>query len=671
MKTVTFFITQIGRQVRFLLAVLSMVCLGSFAAQGQVVIDEGFEGSCGNPANAFYDGCFSGWISTHGSPDVKSDYAHLGIDPYLGSKYMHGYVKWNGNCTEKVRGEGIALNYPFQQGVTYRLKYAFRRTASSSSGTFASSWLLTNGLPNKTGSSSNVCTNTGEIAPSVPAGSQTVHTPGYADDWQFFSQDFIPGANFNQLWFRATFSFPGAVGVYVMDYYLDAVSIEIICNPYAGVAAFNFEDAAGNHKDRFCYGEDVYIDGSASAGEDRYYIDLWRRPIGNPNNFNWVSGLGWTVNQQVGVINLSDAFANIGYYFQPGYEYRVKLAIANPPFCIPWTEMTHEFVLECCDGFFSADFGLRYDGQPGSPAYLQVHSFPTYSSLHVPVTHAWTVLASPNEYGGPYTLVNTMTTTGAGPYTVFNDVQEGIYYTVIHTVETACGKVCYGKQRYGAEGGMLLGEAVVGNRDADCELCGPIDCGLLGRICLAPIVSVRFDQELDSWVLSWDRVTGVDYFVVEINYGCEPGEPSQFVSVSTFKTQYVLGGGYDPHGYTCLTYRVGYRCPGEEYMVWSDWGLLTPHFTSEESDVSSAMRSENTEDTKLYPNPSKGDVNLLFSAPYTGQVQVMDVTGRVVMTQRIENQMQASFSVIELPDGVYWVLTQAGADRKVLKLVKN
>jgi len=667
MKTVTFFITQIGRQVRFLLAVLSMVCLGSFAAQGQVVIDEGFETQCGNPPFAFFEGCFPNWISTHGSPDNESNFP--GVTAAAGQRYMHGYVKHYYGCSSgpslTTRGEGVALNFSFQAGVTYRLRYAHQ--ARRSAGTYTGRWTLTNGLPNQNG----LFCSPAEVVPAVPPGSQVVGSASLSPNWVFYTHDFTPNANFQQLWFRATLIHPTINAEENGDYFLDAVSIEIICNPYAGVAAFNFEDAAGNHKDRFCYGEDVYIDGSASAGEDRYYIDLWRRPIGSPNNFNWVSGLGWTVNQQVGVINLSDAFANIGYYFQPGYEYRVKLAIANPPFCIPWTEVTHEFVLECCDGFFSADFGLRYDGQPGSPAYLQVHSFPTYSSLHVPVTHTWTVLASPNEYGGPYTLVNTMTTTGAGPYTVLNDVQEGIYYTVIHTVETACGKVCYGKQRYGVDGGMLLGEAVVGNRDADCELCGPIDCGLLGRICLAPIVSVRFDQELDSWVLSWDRVTGVDYFVVEINYGCEPGEPSQFVSVSTFKTQYVLGGGYDPHGYTCLTYRVGYRCPGEEYMVWSDWGLLTPHFTSEESDVSSAMRSENTEDTKLYPNPSKGDVNLLFSAPYTGQVQVMDVTGRVVMTQRIENQMQASFSVIELPDGVYWVLTQAGADRKVLKLVKN
>ncbi len=669
MKRVTVFLTQIGRRARFFCAVLSMVCLGAFSAQGQVVVDEGFEGSCGNPANAFYDGCFAGWISTHGSPDVNSNYAHLGIQAYEGSKYMHGYVKWNGNCsTDKVRGEGIALNYSFQQGVTYRLKYAFRRMASSGGGTFASSWLLTNGLPNKTGSSSNVCTNTGEVAPSIPTGSQTVHTPGYAAGWQYFTHDFTPSSNFGQLWFRATFSFPGAVGVYTMDYYLDAVSIEIICNPYAGVAAFNFEDAAGNNKDRFCYGEDVFIDGTASEGEDRYYIDLWRRPIGSPNNFDWVSGLGWTVNQQVGVINLSDAFANIGYYFQPGYEYRVKLAIANPPFCIPWTEVTHEFVLECCAGFFSADFGLRYDGQPGSPAYLQVHSFQSYASLHIPVTHTWTVLASPNENGGPYTLVNTMTTTGAGPYTVFDDVQEGIYYTVIHTVETACGKVCYGKQRYGVEGGMLVGE-IRDNSDADCELCGPIDCDLLDKICLPPLVGVRYDQELDSWVLSWGRVSGVHHYVVEINYGCE--EPGQFVSVSTLNTFYILGGGYDPHGYTCLTYRVGYRCPGEEYMVWSDWQLLTPHFTSEDSDGSAAMRVQNNEETKMYPNPTKEDVNLLFSLPFTGLVRVMDMTGRAIMTQNIENQLQTSFSVAELPNGVYWVLTQAGTERKVLKLVKN
>jgi hypothetical protein len=106
--------------------------------------------------------------------------------------------------------------------------------------------------------------------------------------------------------------------------------------------------------------------------------------------------------------------------------------------------------------------------------------------------------------------------------------------------------------------------------------------------------------------MSWSSVPGVQHYVVEINYGCE--EPGQFVSVGTLNTFYILGGGYDPHGYTCLTYRVGYRCPGEEYMVWSDWQLLTPHFASETSDESAAMRSQNNEETKMYPNPTKEDV---------------------------------------------------------------
>lgn len=669
MKRVTVFLTQMGRRARFFCAVLSMVCLGSFSAQGQVVVDEGFEQACSDPDNAFFDGCVPGWISASLSPGIKSIFSHPGTQvlPYQGSQFMCGRVIYYHHCPsgiDKRRGDGVAINYNFQAGVTYKLSYA-HRTNKFGGGTYSGTWYLTNGLPNQSGA---ICEPEGKI-PNIPAGSVLVQSNGVSNLWDTQDTVFTPSANFGQLWFRAIATPSNPSGEINGHYFLDAVSIEIICNPYAGVAAFNFEDTAGIHKDRFCYGEDVFIDGSASESEDRYYIDLWRRPIGSPNNFDWVSGLGWTVNQQVGVINLSDAFANIGYYFQPGYEYRVKLAIANPPFCIPWTEVTHEFVLECCDGFFSADFGLRYDGQPGSPAYLQVHSFQSYASLHIPVTHTWTVLASPNENGGPYTLVNTMTTTGAGPYTVFDDVQAGIYYTVIHTVETACGKVCYGKQRYGVEGGMLVGE-IRDNSDADCELCGPIDCSLLDRICLPPAnVRMRFVSALNSWIMSWSSVPGVQHYVVEINYGCE--EPGQFVSVSTLNTFYILGGGYDPHGYTCLTYRVGYRCPGEEYMVWSDWQLLTPHFASEDSDGAAAMRSQNNEETKMYPNPTKEDVNLLFSAPFTGLVRVMDMTGRAIMTQNIENQLQTSFSVADLPNGVYWVLTQAGTERKVLKLVKN
>ncbi|WP_367393069.1 DUF1986 domain-containing protein [Lewinella sp. LCG006] len=123
---------------------------------------------------------------------------------------------------------------------------------------------------------------------------------------------------------------------------------DFITSNITEIVAFNFEDEYGAVKEEFCYGEDVYLDGTLSRHENQYYIDLWKRPIGDSSHFSYVESLGWTLNTEVGVVNLTQAFADLNYQLEPGYEYQVKLAIANLP-CIPWTEVTHTFTLTCCD----------------------------------------------------------------------------------------------------------------------------------------------------------------------------------------------------------------------------------------------------------------------------------------------------------------------------------
>lgn len=209
---------------------------------------------------------------------------------------------------------------------------------------------------------------------------------------------------------------------------------------------FNFEDAAGIAKTTFCFGEDIYLDGTASTGESQYFIDAWRRPIGSTAAFTWYSGLGWTTGQ-IGVVNLSQLFrsGSPSVIFEPGYEYSIKLALQNPTNCIGWTPREQTFKVVCCDDNIKPNYLL--DITPTANNYtLTAQGFTTYTNINA--IHEWYVLSSPNQTGGPYTPVTSLTSTTQTSVTLFANAQYGLYYTVIHKVRTLCGEVCIKRVQY-------------------------------------------------------------------------------------------------------------------------------------------------------------------------------------------------------------------------------
>ncbi len=110
---------------------------------------------------------------------------------------------------------------------------------------------------------------------------------------------------------------------------------------------FHFENASGTTKTSFCGEDDIYLDGTASTGENKFHLSAWRRPFSS-SSFSWYGSIGWT-NGTVGIENLTDLFAADGMYFYEGYEYRIKLATMNLNECRVWTEELNNFtVLNCC-----------------------------------------------------------------------------------------------------------------------------------------------------------------------------------------------------------------------------------------------------------------------------------------------------------------------------------
>ncbi len=220
------------------------LCLFSFLlpniSTGQLIY-EGFEtNTCENPANAFYEGCFPGWISISGTADIYSN--TQGITPFEGSKYVHMYSSWKGwTCpTEPNRSESIALNYDFQSGQTYTVKC---KVAWDGPPSFPSrhimktDFILTNNRANQYIPGTSAC-SPGDILPPINPhpidriiGSKNM--PNNQFEWVEVEFTFNSKGEFNQLWIRPETLSNGFAGRDLNSnnhVYLDAFEIETCVN---------------------------------------------------------------------------------------------------------------------------------------------------------------------------------------------------------------------------------------------------------------------------------------------------------------------------------------------------------------------------------------------------------------------------------------------------------
>lgn len=434
---------------------------------------------------------------------------------------------------------------------------------------------------------------------------------------------------------------------------------------FAGLATLNYKlvNAAGVQKEVFCYGEDVYLDPTGTTNYDRYFMSLWRRPIsGGP--FTYYANYGWTFTNNIGLINLSQLFFNSGEnpgdVFEPGYVYELQFAIANPPNCIPWIELKRQFIVECCEGFFSPSFKLNLLDTEGGLS-LEVFDFETYGNINA--IHQWTVLSSPNPDGGPYTVLLETTTTGPGPFILYDQGESGVYYFVVHKVTTLCGEYCYGKRREGHNGES---QPDSGGED-DCELCGVIDCDILGQLCMAPDYEYAYCNPFGPKGVTfvWNPAPSATLYYVQINYNdpacCHSGLPS--TSTYTTANTNMFLGGLERY---CFSWRIGALCNGQ--VIWTEYHCFTGcDGSSPTGGGGIGLAQQNNTDhqatsaiaqpqaASVYPNPAGDELNILLPVDVVAsELNIVDMYGHIVFKQSKPSQKTVVDSSV-FATGVYAV----------------
>lgn len=435
------------------------------------------------------------------------------------------------------------------------------------------------------------------------------------------------------------------------------VSTQVV--PYHEIASiFNLEDENGITQTEFCYGEDIYLDGTATYGENAYKIYRNRRPIGYTPGFNQFYESPWFTNTQAGLINLSEIFANQNNYFDPGYEYQITLAVQNVAACVNWIIAVDTISVVCCEDSISAKFG--YQLTQNNVIRVEEADFDTYENINA--THTWTILSGPT-INGPYTYLTTFSGTSfdyaAAP---------GLHYFVIHSVKTECGEICYGN--------AVPVSKSAGDRDGICELCGPIDCDFLSKICQAPAelkgkcLSDPFNPGVIQQLLTWAYVANATQYQVEVvfnsNRCCRSTNPSVTYTYTVNTNSLDLNTVVVPLGWDCLSWRVGTTCINEE-TAWSEYQCFEGCKTGERTDGQQYQSPTAT----LTPNPATNEVTLRFETDFTGSLQLIDALGRTVASRQETTTRTVQFNLEQVSPGIYWIIARDENGVQPYKLIKK
>ena len=301
-----------------------------FAVNAQTLCEnfDSFIVPLSNKQNAFNiygngnTGFLQNWMVTNGTPAIFSSGELGGIPAFNGTQSAVMAV-----CDVAADwSEGLALNYSFQQGKTYKVTMAVRNTPLSGSPTpIDVDFVLLKSPIAFTYQTQTGCTQT----PATPGNAQTVHSlSSYANNsWQTIQFTVSNLAdNYTQLWVRSQFSAgaPQATTFLLMD----AVCVQEV---NALSTCFQFEDtlitSATARQNAF------HLFGNGNGG----FLNDWLVASGTPSLFAGgdLSGVSAYEGSQSALMGICDVASDwnesleLIYDFEPGRTYDISFALRN------------------------------------------------------------------------------------------------------------------------------------------------------------------------------------------------------------------------------------------------------------------------------------------------------------------------------------------------------
>ncbi|MBL7726314.1 MAG: hypothetical protein JNM68_01460, partial [Dinghuibacter sp.] len=305
---------------------------------------------------------------------------------------------------------------------------------------------------------------------------------------------------------------------------------------------FRFQEKNKEPRSAFCYGEDVYLDASASTGEGAYLVEITRRPINTRGAFSPFARIGWVNGNLDNPLNLSQALATQtpAVYFEPGFEYSVTLTLSSGPNCNNRVVRTDNFKLNCCSETVNASFltAVKEDGNGGYRlTAIQLNGF---TGLYTGARHFWGIGEAATA-NGPYQPLAQGTQQGF----TYTGARNGMYYQIVHQVYTPCGHYCFAQQVYIQNGAPVI-------TDTDCRLLN-----ILTGICDIP---ANPRTNCRNATLNWDALPYATEYQVEVTPNapgcCRNASATPASSIYTTRTNSLPFSAIRNSRNGCFSWRV-------------------------------------------------------------------------------------------------------------------
>lgn len=409
---------------------------------------------------------------------------------------------------------------------------------------------------------------------------------------------------------------------------------------YVDPADFTINDEDGIANDTFCVGDDIWVDGTATIGEDRYNIHAWRIVDGEKQ---WFGSLGWFFGDMTQV-NISEEFANLAnpQYFNPG-EYLLTIAFANPSQCEVWTPIEKEFKVECCDDD-GLDASFVVDVSQGN--IYTVNGFNTYSNHDV--EHQWYLFTSTDNI---LSQDDTFVASGSGTSFTHTATNSDLFYIFIHKIVSECGEICFGVVQY-QDDVKSLEENMARAR---------IDCSILDEFCLTLSPT---NLQIDGASLSWDPVPGAIGYIIEstpfwpINCRCD--YPVSIATIETEETNVELPISEG----RCFVVQIRARCSDGTISEPSDWLC-----------VGGGGKPKSFQEASISPNPTSGDMvfNIRTIEETEVSIEIRNFYGTLIKSFDVHSSPETISSVswngTNLIKGVYFVTFKTSIETIYKKVI--
>lgn len=443
-----------------------------------------------------------------------------------------------------------------------------------------------------------------------------------------------------------------------------------------------YVDENGTPKNEFCVEEIVYLNGSASFDENKYFIGLWKYNLGG-----FANGEGhlaysrtdpkWQFGEVGEQINLNEIWGNFqDFVFEPGFEYRVQLVVRGE--CDPggWNVKEDEvFTVVCCEDVDGcADFEVTTVEDSDGNILFTFTNKDNFS-----YSHQWTVYQHEKQDEGPYEVVAESN----DPDFEFTGAIGGCY-TIVHHVDTPCGSCCYSREvcNDAEKGGFQQLSSTVGC-DINCDDIVPtgLSCTVLENGLM------RFD---------WDDVEGVDFYLFRFlpfdPECCDDNIPSNEAGRVTDISEYEFEDLATAH--ICFSWRVEVYCEGGGGQL-SPKKCYSPEegcgdMPEDDDPKDDDPKDDDPKDPKfkaingasalgsssisVYPNPTKGEINLdlhLGDDENVENISVIGLDGRVIdniLFKQQEERAVGKYSFQSDLSGIFFIRVQLN-DKVLMKKI--